>query len=847
MMPSCTAPAVATPVRRAARGILAQAWRMTLRDASAGELRLLGLALVIAVAAVTSVGFLADRVGAALVRDAARMLGADLVLESDSPVGEALADEAARLGLAAVRTWQFPSMAGAGDRAQLAAVKAVEPGYPLRGELRTADAPGGPPRSTPDGAPAPGTAWADAQLLAMLGADVGDELTLGDAAFRVERIIAYEPDRGMQFVNVAPRLLINARDLPATGLLAPGARVEYNLLVAGRPEAVDDFRDWLASRLARGQRIETLESGRPEVRRALDRAQRFLALVALLAVMISAVAVALAARRYALRHVDGVAVMRCLGASRTWLTGLLAAEFAIVGVAASLAGSALGYAAHAALIAALGDLVGVELPAAGWTPAAQGLLTGVWLLLGFALPPLSRLLDVSPARVLRRDAAGASRRHVAGYALGAAGFGALLWWFAGDLRLGAVVAGGFLAAFAAFGAAGALALALLGRARAAVPAMPALRFALAGMVRRRGATLAQVCALAMGLMALVLLAITRTDLIAGWQRSLPANAPNRFLINIQPDQRGPVAERLAEAGLGQARLWPMIRGRLVAINDRPVSPADYADARAKRLVDRDFNLSYAEAVPRYNVIVQGRDLDPQAAEVSLEEGLARSLGIALGDHLRFDVAGRTVQVAVTSIRRVDWDSMNVNFFALMSPVALGGEQQSWLTSFYLPPQQADLPRRLVREFPNLTVFDVGAILAQLREVLDRVTAAVQLLFVFTLGAGLVVLAAALSATRDERVHEAALLRALGATRGQLVRAQRIELLAAGALAGLLAAAGAMAVAWALASYVFEIDLGRPWWPWLVSAGAGMLAAWAAGALALRGVLRTPPLVTLRQA
>lgn len=351
----------------------------------------------------------------------------------------------------------------------------------------------------------------------------------------------------------------------------------------------------------------------------------------------------------------------------------------------------------------------------------------------------------------------------------------------------------------------------------------------------------------MGLMALVLLAITRTDLIAGWQRSLPANAPNRFLINIQPDQRGPVAERLAEAGLGQARLWPMIRGRLVAINDRPVSPADYADARAKRLVDRDFNLSYAEAVPRYNVIVQGRDLDPQAAEVSLEEGLARSLGIALGDHLRFDVAGRTVQVAVTSIRRVDWDSMNVNFFALMSPVALGGEQQSWLTSFYLPPQQADLPRRLVREFPNLTVFDVGAILAQLREVLDRVTAAVQLLFVFTLGAGLVVLAAALSATRDERVHEAALLRALGATRGQLVRAQRIELLAAGALAGLLAAAGAMAVAWALASYVFEIDLGRPWWPWLVSAGAGMLAAWAAGALALRGVLRTPPLVTLRQA
>ena len=842
---TAAAPAAA-PARPAAGGAWAQAWRMTLRDARAGELRLLVLAMVIAVAAVASVGFLADRVGAALERDAGQMLGADLVLESDAAIAPEVADEAARRGLAMARTWQFPSMASAGDAVQLASVKAVEPGYPLRGELRTAAAPGAP-EDVRQGVPEPGTAWADAQLLALLGLQVGDALGLGDAQLRVTRVITYEPDRGMQFVNVAPRLLIAASDLPATGLLAPGARVDYHLLAAGEPAAVRDFRDWLADRLQRGQSLDTLESGRPEVRRALDRAQRFLALVALLAVLISAVAVALAARRYALRHQDGTAVMRCLGATRRQVMALLAIEFALVGAAASLAGGALGYLVHQGLVLALGDLIDVQLPAPGWVPAAQGLLAGVWLLLGFAMPPLSRLLDVPPARVLRRDAMGAGHRGIAGYVLGAAGFAALLWWFAGDLRLGAVVSGGFLAAFAVFAAVAALLLALLARVRGAVRGMPALRFALAGVVRRRGATLAQTCALAVGLMALALLAITRTDLIAGWQDTLPPDAPNRFLINIQPDQREAVSARLAEAGLGQAQLWPMIRGRLVAIGERPVSPADYDEPRAKRLVDRDFNLSRAPAVPSHNRIVAGRDLDPAAAEVSIEQGLAQSLGIALGDRLRFDVAGRLIDVSVTSVRRVDWDSMNVNFFALMTPAALDGIDQSWITSFHLPPGQAGLTQGLVRDFPNLTVFDVGAILAQLRSVLDRVAAAVQLLFVFTLAAGVVVLVAALSATRDERVREAALLRALGATRRQLARAQRLELLAVGALAGLLAAAGATAVAWALAKYVFEFELGWRLWPWLACLAGGMLAAWSGGALALRGVLRTPPLVTLREA
>jgi len=454
---------------------------------------------------------------------------------------------------------------------------------------------------------------------------------------------------------------------------------------------------------------------------------------------------------------------------------------------------------------------------------------------------------VPPARVLRHEAATAPARSLLGYTAGTAAFGLLIWWVAGDARLGAVVAAGFLGAFALFALLAWLCVALLARVRGAAAGLPALRFALAGVVRRRAATVTQVCALAIGLMALLLLTMTRTDLLAGWQRTLPADAPNRFLINIQPDQRAAVAQRLQQAGVGQAVLYPMVRGRLTAIDGRPVSSADYQEGRAQRLVDREFNLSYAAEMPAGNRLDAGRWLAPESHEISLETGLAETLGVKLGQRLTFDVAGQPVDVIVTSLRGVDWDTMRANFFAILSPAALENAPQSWITAFHLPTGQERLLPDLVHQFPNLTVFDVGTILKQLQTVLDQVSQAVQLLFVFTLAAGVLVLAAALTATRDERTREAALLRALGATRRQLARAQRLELLAVGGLAGLLGAAGASAVAWVLSRYVFDFGVSFTLWPWLVGLVAGMAGAWAGGALALRGVLRTPPLITLREA
>ena len=448
------------------------------------------------------------------------------------------------------------------------------------------------------GIPSEGAVWVDGQLLSLLSLKIGDLLNVGDTRLRIERVVSYEPDRGMQFVNVAPRVLLRASDLPATGLIAPGSRIGYALLVAGPPEAVSGYAGWLGQNLKRGQKLATLESGRPEVRRTLDRAQRFLSLVALLAVLISAVAVALAAGRYMARHRDGIAVMRCLGAVQSQVSRMLTLEFALVGLFSSALGCLLGFAVHQGLVAVLASLIDTTLPAPSAVPAAQGLLTGLLLLLGFALPSLAQLRHVPPARVLRRDADTLGARSAAGYGLGAAGFALLIWWFAGDARLGAVVAGGFLGAFLVFALVAWLCILGLSRLRRVANGLPSLRFALAGVVRRRVATITQVCALAIGLMALLLLAMTRTDLIQGWQRTLPPDAPNRFLINVQPEQRQAVSDALAREGLGRVSLAPMVRGRLIALNGKPVGPDDYEEPRAKRLVDRNSTCPTAMNCPR---------------------------------------------------------------------------------------------------------------------------------------------------------------------------------------------------------------------------------------------------------
>ncbi len=849
-----------TPAGRGRRfgwgDLLRQAGRMTMRDWRAGELTLLVIALVLAVAALTSVGFLADRLRQGLERDARQMIGADFIVRGDRPLDRDFAGRAHALGLRTATTAVFPSMVGAtgaDGASRLAAVKAVSPGYPLRGALEIASGANAPARKA-DAIPAPGTVWADPALLDALHLTVGDALRIGSRTFTVSGAIARELDRGFSFVNFSPRVMLREDELASTGLITYGSRVTYRLLVAGDEAAVDRFAQYAHERTdggkLRGVALESLQEGQPQVRQTLDRARHFLTLVALLTALLAAVAIAMAAQRYMRRHLDGCAAMRCLGASRRTLGALFAIEFMLIGVAGGTLGAALGYAGHLALLGALGSLIDVALPLPSAWPAAVGIAAGLVLLLGFALPPLVPLTRVPPVRVLRREFGDAARTAWVGYGFGVALFAALLILAAGNLKLGLIVAGGFAGGLVVFALLARLALFAAARLvrDGRVATGLGWRYALASLHRRGAASALQITALALGLMCLLLIAVTRNDLVAGWRQSTPPDAPNQFLIDIQPDQRAPVARYLASHGVASPVLAPMVRGRLVAVNGKPVNPDDYPSADARRLVDREFNLSYTTALPDDNRITEGDWYGASSApQISIEAGLAKTLGVKPGDRLRFDVTGLTVDAPVTSVRKLDWGSFKVNFFVLMPPAALRDFPATYITSFHLPPERQRMLDGLIAQYPGLTAIDVAPILAQLQRVLLQVIGAVQFLFGFTLAAGVLVLYTALAGSRDERVREAALLRALGASRAQVGAVQRAEFIVVGVLAGAMAAVGALAIGWVLASRVFDFQLVFN--PWLVPAGvlAGVACAGAAGWLSLRSVLARPALQSLRDA
>ncbi len=826
------------------------ALRMTRRDWRAGELRFLLVALAIAVAALSAVGFFVDRMNRALTQDASQLLGADLVVRADYPVRAEWRAQAAGRGLALADTVSFPSMAttGSGEQAdsRLVAVKAVSAGYPLRGEL-TLRREGGEVAAR--GAPDPGTVWVDSSFLSSRKRRIGDTVAVGEREFRIAAEIVMEKDRGAGFMSFSPRVMLALDDLASTGLVQNGSRVTYRLQVAGAAGEVAAFRQWLEQRIeaadVRGVQVESLEAGRPEMRATLDRARQFLALVGLLTAMLAALAIAMAARRFMQRHLDAVAMLRCLGLTQSDVTRIYLIEFALVGLAGGVLGALAGFGAHHLLLQWLGSLLTAPLPPPGWMPLAQGIATGMLLLLGFALPPVLQLRNVPHNRVIRREQQPPRPFTLGGYLLALASFVALLVWQAGDLKLGLLTTAGFAGGLAVSSLVAWIVLQALRRVRIPLH-LPAWRFAQGSLARRPASSALQIVALSLGLMALLLLTLVRQDLLAAWRQATPDNAPNHFVINIQPEQRAPLAAAMDEAGIRDASLFPMIRGRLIEIDGRRIGPDSYREDRAQRLVEREFNLSTMADLPPQNTVVEGRWFDGAGAEASIEQGLATTLGLKLGDTLRFDVAGVPVDAKITSVRKLDWSSMRVNFFVILSPAVAEPLPSTWITAFHLPPDRQGLVSRLVRDYPNLTVVDVGSMVAQVQQVIDQVVAAVEFLFLFTLAAGVMVLAAAMLVSQQERAHEAGLLRALGATRAQLARAQWVECLLVGGSAGALAATGAALVGWTLARQVFEFAWTMTPAIWLAGIALGMACALAGGWFGLKNVLSRPPILTLRE-
>ena len=841
------------------------AWRQLTRDFRAGELRLLFVAVALAVAALTAVGFFADRLNAGLSRDATQLLGGDAIVASDQPTPAAIVEKARALGLVTATTTTFPSMGRAPDEqggaSRLVSVKAVSDAYPLRGTLRLSAGPGTAEASVVQ-APEPGTVWVEAAVLDALSLKVGDDLLLGDATLRIAQVIAVEPDRGAGFISFSPRVMLNQADLAATGLIQPASRVTYRLLVASKDVAggndprVREFTTWteaqLKSAAMRGVRVESLEGGRPELRQTLDRAEKFLNLVALLSALLAAVAVGIASRDFASRHLDDCAMLRVLGQPQRTIALQYLVEFALVGLLASGVGVALGFVVHHGFVWLLAGLVTATLPAASWWPALFGLGVGFTLLLGFGAPPVLQLARVPPLRVIRREMGALKPASIAVLLAGTVGFTSLLLAASSDLKLGLIAVGGFALAMALFALLSWFSVWLL---RRAVPESNAPRWlvlATRQIAARPAFAVLQVSALAVGLLALVLLVLLRTDLVASWREATPPDAPNRFVINVQPDQAEAFQARLREAGITQYDWFPMIRGRLVAINGRVLDADAMTDDRARRLVEREFNLSHTAVLPAHNQLAGGRWVAEEPGGLSVESGLADTFGLKLGDTMRFDIAGQPVEARVTSLRKVDWASMRVNFFVLFPNAALDNMPITYIAAFKVPTAggpkaAAEFDNALIRQFPNVTNIDVSASIAQIQNVLGQVVGAVEFLFVFTLAAGLVVLFAAVTATRESRSREFAVMRALGASGKLLGQVQRAELLGVGALAGALASVAAVAVGWLLASQVFGFSWQpSPWVP-LIGALTGALLSLAAGWWGLRDVLRRPVVDMLRQA
>lgn len=828
--------------------------RFLWRDLRAGELRLLMVAVTLAVAALTAVGFFADRIKGGLQRDARALIGGDSVVSSDKPTPQAVVAKAKQLGLQMVNNVSFPTMARApdslGGASKLVALKAVEPGYPLRGQLKTTSAPSEPERGTRD-IPSPGNVWVDANLLDALGLKVGDSLALGAISLKVDRIIVVEPDRGAGFMNFAPRVMLNRDDLDATGLVQPASRITYRLaVVASDQRQVREFADWVAAREKagelRGLRLESLEGGRPEMSSTMNRAEKFLNLVALLAALLSAVAVAIAARGFAARHLDQCAMLRVLGVSQRDMAASYILEFALVALVASGLGVLLGFAVHFGFVLLLAGLVESALPAPSIWPVLFGLGMGLTLLAAFGLPPVLQLAQVPPLRVIRRDVGGLKAASGGVLLLGVLGFAALLMAASRDVLLGGIAVGGFLAAVALFAGLSYVAVRILRKSVNETTAPRWLILATRQISARPAYAVVQVSALAVGLLALVLLVLLRTDLISSWRKATPPDAPNRFVINIMPEQGADFVKSIESQGIKKYDYFPMIRGRLIAINDKTIVPEEFKDDRAKRLVDREFNLSHASKQPSHNEVVQGKWVPEEKDAISVEEGLAKDLGLKLGDRLSFDIAGIPVTSKITSLRKVDWGGMRANFF-VMYPLSQMPDVPATYMSAFKAPLTPGFDNALVRQFPNVTNVDMSLTINQVQRVLDQVIRAVEFLFGFTLLAGLVVLFAAVTATREERTREFAILRAVGA-RSQLLRqVQRAELAGVGMLAGVLASMVAILVGWALAKFVFEFSWNAAVWVVPASGVLGSLLALAAGWWGLREVLNTPVMNTLRRA
>lgn len=817
------------------------------REIRSGEVIVLLAAVALAVAALTAVGFLTDRIGRAVARQANEVLAADLRLRTPDPIPAEWHRMAADFELQSAETQRFPSVVFAGESSSLAAVMGVSEGYPLRGDVRISDSLFGEQRIA-EGIPDRGTVWADGALMARLGVDVGDTISVGETDLPIGAVLRYRPDQSIGFASLAPSLLIDIRDLPATGLINEGSRVRYALLVAGDEASVDEFWETVEPTLPASVRSRNREEGSDRANNAADRAQRFLSLTAVISLLLSAVAIAMSARRFAHRRMDTVALMKSLGASQRFVISSASVQLVLLGFLGVIVGSIVGFIVEHLVTRMLADIIQGDLPPVGISPVLLASGSALILLIGFAMPSLIQLRNTPPLRVLRHDEMPPppSRLFVAGTSLIAVA--AMLYQAIGDALMLLIVLGGMLIVSAALYGAGRVLVSLIGRSRGGVGI--AWRWGLANVSRRGRDSAVQVVAFGLGLTVLLLLTFVRTDLLEGWQRTLDADAPNSFLINIQPHERASIAGIFQSGGIAAPRFVPMVRARMQTINGEDVKTRQYPEEDGEWMANREQNLTWAETLSSSNELIEGEwwppDYDGEPL-VSLEEEAAMELGVELGDHLQYIVAGQEIVATVSSFREVNWDSFQPNFFMVFSPGALDGYPATYVAGVKVEDEKKDVLLNLVRAHPTVSVIDIDAILEQITSIIDKASLAVQAVFVFTLAAGIAVLFAAVQSTIDERRFESAMLRAFGVRRRTVLSGVLAEFAALGLAAGILASAGASILAAIVATQLFELEYTFNFALWVAGLVGGIVLVCSSGFIAARGAINAPPVDVLRTA
>jgi len=808
--------------------------RLLLRQGRSGALWMLIAGLAVATAALSAVSLFTDRVGRALERQASEVLAADVVISDRAPLPEHIEARARELGLATSEMITLSTVVFSDDESALFDVKAVSEGYPLRGALKIADGIGRPDRTT-DTIPAPGRAWIAASGLRALEIEPGASVILGERELVVEQVLTWEPDQGDGPFALSPRLLVNYSELEGSSLLGAGSRARYRLLVAGDERAVTRFVSSTRPELEGRQQLQTVENAEAQTDEALEQARRFLAVAALTAAILAAVAVLLAATRFSRAQRDLIATLKVFGAQGGEIMRAIVLLLAWLVLLATALGAAVGVVAQHLIAGILSAQMTIALPGLRLQPLAGSMAFTALMAAGFALPPLLGLRSVPPMRILNRslDPGTAGRRALWGLPILAAL--AIPVWQLGDFRLALLMLGGS-AALAGLLALAAWAAMHLTR-RLAGRASGAWRFGLAGLSRRRGASVLQVTALGLGLMSLLLLMVVRGELIEQWRASLPADTPDHFMLNIQPDQAEPLRRDLEELQVGQLQIRPMAIARLTAISG-DIPPEDAFTGQVR--------LSWIDQLPPANEIIAGQFWAPDGkGQISVAKRWADRVGVKLGDRMTFDSGGREFTAVVTSIRNVDWNSFNVNFFLLLTPDAGEFLPHQFVASFHLPPDKAPELDRLARTLPNASLLDVGALIERVFQIIDQVSRAAQVVFAFTLIAGLVVLLAALEATRDERRVESALIRTLGADNATVRNGLLVEYAIMAVIAAALATLGSAVTGWILAEELFQFRYQPGIGLFIGGFTAAALLVVGAGWLGNRSVLKTPPVRILR--